>query len=182
MVIRPARPHDAAALGRVMVESWLDSHRDQIPQPAWDKRVAEWTPDVSARGWGRVLSQQAAEDVPRDLLLLAEDELGAPVALAYFTPADDRPDDVAELSSLYVLPEHRGQGIGSALLRSGGHNLVQRGVTSLRVVVLTANLPALAFYASRGASEAGTGTVDEEGFVLATTLLEWSDVAAVLDG
>ena len=180
-VIRRARPDDTPALGDVMVESWLDAHRDHIPQAAWDKRVAEWTPEVSARGWARVLSQQAAEDSPRGLLLLAEEQ-GAPVALAYFGSADDGPEELAELITIYVLPVRRGHGIGTDLLRTGARDLVGRGVGSLRVEVLAANLPARAFYASRGAREVGAGTVDEEGTVLATTVLEWSDLALLLEG
>lgn len=181
IVIRQARPEDAPALGRVMVESWLDAHRDHIPQAAWERRVAEWTPEVSASGWARVLSQQAAEDPPRDLLLLAEEQ-GAPVALAYFRTADDGPEDLMDLMAIYVLPVRRGQGIGTDLLRAGARDMVRRGVRSLRVEVLAANLPARAFYASRGAREVGAGTFDEEGTALATAVFEWSDPALLLEG
>ena len=59
MRIRPATAEDAAALGELMVESWLAAHRRQMPEALWQKRVEEWTPEVSARGWARVLADRA---------------------------------------------------------------------------------------------------------------------------
>src|SRR6187431_2054584 len=53
MRIRAAVVDDAPAMGRVMVGSWLSAHRGQMPDAAWQKRVDEWTPAVSARGWAR---------------------------------------------------------------------------------------------------------------------------------
>ncbi|HYJ28021.1 MAG TPA: hypothetical protein VEW73_09945, partial [Nocardioides sp.] len=69
MRTRPAVAGDAAELGRVMVESWLAAHRGQMPEALWEKRVAEWTPEVSAAGWARVLAAQAEASVPDDVLL-----------------------------------------------------------------------------------------------------------------
>ena len=40
-------------MGRVMVDSFLSAHRGQMPDAAWQQRVDEWTPEVSARGWAR---------------------------------------------------------------------------------------------------------------------------------
>jgi hypothetical protein len=89
MLIRSATIGDAPALGRVMVESWLSAHRGQMPDVAWQKRVDEWTPDVSAQGWARVLVDQADGNVPRDVLLVAEDDSRVLHAWVYGTPADD---------------------------------------------------------------------------------------------
>ena len=33
-----------------MVPSWLAAHRDHVPTDEFQKRVEEWTPDVSAAG------------------------------------------------------------------------------------------------------------------------------------
>ena len=55
MRIRRAVPADATTLGAVMVESWLSAHRGQVSDIAWQRRVDEWTPEVSAAGsrtWG----------------------------------------------------------------------------------------------------------------------------------
>ena len=59
MDVRSATLEDAPVLGRVTVEAWLSAHRGQMPEAAWRKRVEEWTPEVSAQGWARSLSEQA---------------------------------------------------------------------------------------------------------------------------
>jgi hypothetical protein len=62
MRIRAAVVDAAPAMGRVMVAAWLSAHRGQLPGEAWQKRVEEWTPDVSAQAWARLLTEQADGD------------------------------------------------------------------------------------------------------------------------
>ena len=69
-----------------------------------------------------------------------------------------------------------------ALLRATAGVLAGRGVVELRVSVLTANLPARAFYEALGAAEVGTATTDEEGHLLPTTVYEWADVTVLAGG
>ena len=76
MKIRAAIVDDAPALGRIMVEAWLSAHQGQMTDVAWQKRVDEWTPDVSAQGWARVLVDQAVGNAQFDVLLIAEDDSG----------------------------------------------------------------------------------------------------------
>ena len=71
MRIRAAMVDYAPAMGRVMVDSWLSAHRGQMPDAAWRKRVDEWTPAVSARGWARTLTEREDGDAARDVLLVA---------------------------------------------------------------------------------------------------------------
>ena len=47
MRIRVAAVDDAPAMGLVTVESFLSAHRGQMPDPAFQKRVDEWTPEIS---------------------------------------------------------------------------------------------------------------------------------------
>ena len=172
--IRSAVPGDAAALGRVMVTSWLSAHRGQMPDEAWRRRVSDWTPEVSAQGWARVLADQTNGDTPREVLLVA-DHAGHLVGLVYGRPADDDdPALTAEVSALYVDPTCRGQGIGTALLRAAALELSQLGFSTVRLEVLSANLPARAFYQHMGGREIGQGTFDEDGYLLPVTLYEWA--------
>ena len=89
---------DAPAMGRVMVEAWLSAHRGQMPDTAWQKRVDEWTPDVSARAWARLLTEQTEGEHARVVLLVAEDDSGDSVGLVLGTEGQvrhvglDRPD------------------------------------------------------------------------------------------
>ena len=176
MEVRGAVLADAPAMGRLMVVASLAAHRGQIPDEAWQKRVEEWTPLVSARGWARLLSEVEAGDRPRTVLLVVEhdDELEA---LALGGPADEDARDVtAQLDALYVLPGRQGRGIGRLLLRRMADELAGRGFARLHVGVLSANLPARAFYEAMGGEEIGQRTFDEEGHLLPGCVYEWSDL------
>ena len=180
MKIRVAVPADAPAMGRVMVDSFLSAHRGQMPDAAWQQRADEWTPEVSARGWARALTAHAEGNAARDVVLVAEDGAGVLNALVSGTAADDDPSgSTAEIGALYVLPDRRGQGIGGSLLRAAAAELDDRGFSSLQLVVMTANLPARAFYEAMGGREIGQREVDEEGHLLPGTVYGWPDLTAL---
>ena len=164
-----------------MVPSWLAAHRDHVPADAFQKRVEEWTPDVSAAAWARLLDAQDDAGVPDDVLLVAEDESGVVVGLVLGTPGQDDADRAAEIGAIYVLPNRHRMGTGTALLRACADQLARRGFSRLRVSVLTANLPARAFYEAIGATEIDHGTFDEEGHLLPLTVYEWADIAGLVD-
>jgi ribosomal protein S18 acetylase RimI-like enzyme len=171
--IRSAVRGDAATLGRVMVASWLSSHRGQMPDEAWRRRVADWTPQVSAQGWVRVLVDQANGDAPRDVLLVADDHAGELVGLVYGRPANGGAALTAEVAALYVDPARHRQGIGAALLHAAALELSQLGFSTVRLEVLSANLPACAFYEHMGGHEVGQGAFDEDGYLLPVSIYEW---------
>ena len=180
MRIRAAVVDDAPAMGRVMVDSWLSAHRGQMPDAAWQKRVDEWTPEVSAQGWLRVLTEHAESEGSREVLLVAEDDSGALTAVVYaIADGDDPSGPTAEISALYVEPGLRRRGTGAALLKAAAAELARRGFSSARLDVLTANDPARRFYEAMGGQEVGRGTFDEEGFPLPVTVYAWSDLAAL---
>jgi ribosomal protein S18 acetylase RimI-like enzyme len=181
MTVRPAVLEDAPAMGRVMVDSWLSAHQGQMPADAWRKRVEEWTPEVSARGWARVIAERDAGRAPHDVLLVADDAEGVVVALVSGGGADEDPSGpIGEIGALYVAPDHHGRGIGRALLAAAAGELVTLGFSVLHVGVLTANLPARGFYEALGGREIGRRTFDEEGYLLPGTVYGWSDINAVV--
>jgi ribosomal protein S18 acetylase RimI-like enzyme len=182
-VIRAAVPDDAPEMGRVMVESFLAAHHGQIPEAAWRKRRDEWTPEVSARGWSRAIAGVVDGIDARDVLLVAEDDLGVLTGLVSGAPADDNPlVSTAEIGALYVLPHRQGQGVGGSLLRAAAGVLADLGFSSIRLEVLTANLPARGFYEALGGREIGQGTVDEEGYELPVTVYGWADIRSLSGG
>jgi GNAT superfamily N-acetyltransferase len=63
------------------------------------------------------------------------------------------------LEDLFVRPEHRGRGIGKALLASVARCVVDRGYGALKWLVLDWNAPAIAFYRSAGARPMDDWTV-----------------------
>jgi ribosomal protein S18 acetylase RimI-like enzyme len=180
--VRAAMAGDAPAMGRVMVSSWLSAHRGQMPDEAWQKRVAEWTPEVSAAAWGRLLAERADGEHERVVLLVAEDAMAEIVALVLGTESeDDASGSTAQINALYVQPGHEGRGIGRSLLREAASQLAVLGFSKLVIGVLTANLPARAFYEAMGGHHVGERTFDEEGTLLPETLYAWPDIATVGD-
>jgi GNAT superfamily N-acetyltransferase len=63
------------------------------------------------------------------------------------------------LEDLYVRPQHRGTGLGKALLRALANECVDRGLTRLQWWVLDWNEPSIAFYRSLGAESMDEWTV-----------------------
>jgi ribosomal protein S18 acetylase RimI-like enzyme len=62
----------------------------------------------------------------------------------------DTGDDVAELEAMAVTPEHRGRGLGSALLRRVHESLAEQGVGYLSLTVMAGNERAERFYRGFG--------------------------------
>jgi GNAT superfamily N-acetyltransferase len=181
MKIRDAVVEDAPAMGRVMVRAWLSAHRGQMPDAAWQKRVDEWTPDVSARAWARLLTERADGDHGRGVLLVAEEDAGDPLALVLGGQAeDDGTGSTAEIDALYVLPDRQGQGMGRRLLQEAASRLATHGFSTLHIGVLTANLGARRFYEAMGGLEIGHRTFDEEGTLLPGTIYAWPDITVLV--
>jgi ribosomal protein S18 acetylase RimI-like enzyme len=88
---------------------------------------------------------------------------------------------LGEIAALYVASDHHREGVGAALLRAAAAELRRLGVRTLRLDVLTANLPARRFYEAVGGREVGRGTTDEEGVLLPTTVYEWTDASETVD-
>jgi ribosomal protein S18 acetylase RimI-like enzyme len=60
-------------------------------------------------------------------------------------------DPLADLATLSVLPEYRGQGIGSTLMDAVEAKLREMGIADMAIVVIATNSEAIPFYERRGA-------------------------------
>lgn len=181
MKVRTAVLGDAPAMGRVMVETWLAAHRGQIPDSAWAKRVDEWTPDVSARAWARLMSERDGGERERIVLLVAE--AGAVDLRGLVLGSEVEDDDsraTAQIDALYVRPDTQGQGVGRRLLREAARDLASLQFSRLHIGVLSANLAARRFYEAMGGHEIGERTFDEEGHLLPGTVYGWPDLSALI--
>ena len=107
-------------------------------------------------GWWRVRSARYRGWLsdPATILLLAEDD-GVTVGYALVTAHDE--DDshrtrarFAELQSLAVLEDRRGDGIGTALLHQVYREVRAAGMTEMVIGVLATNEPAMRLYEREG--------------------------------
>ena len=181
MIIRAAHEADAPAMGRVMVDTFLVAHRDQMPAEAWAKRAEEWTPEVSAQGWARTLREIAAGELAHECIYVAVEEGGEVIGLAMGGPAEagDLPQTGA-VYALYVHVSHQGCGIGRRLVQAVAAYLAQQGMTALQIGCLAANAPALRFYEAIGGRLAGERLFDEEGIMLPEVVYEWAAIETLV--
>lgn len=137
--VRPARPADAAAIGRIHVETWRDAYAGLLP----DRRLLRLSPSIEAERWHAAIADG------RGAVLVAEDE-GRVIGFGSCGRNRQRrlPYD-GEVYTLYVAPEHHGRGAGRMLLAGLFHRLETAGCKSALIWVLKGN-PSRFFYEAMG--------------------------------
>ena len=137
--ISPAGPGDAGDLARVHVQSWRETYPDLLPQAYLDAMSIP----RHARLWRRRLMST------HEVTLAAE---GVDGLVGYCSGGPSRApgDDVAEITTLYVLREAQDAGLGRRLLTDTARVLAARGAVSLIIWVLRDNTHARAFYEHLG--------------------------------
>ena len=132
--ITTARPEQAAALSTMLKTAWHATYDGIVGADEVAQITARWhAPEVLAR--------QMADD--NALCLIAEDPSGI-IGNAYARAAED---GTVELSRLYILPQHQGRGLGSALLKAVQNEYPGK---AMRLEVQPDNTQALAFYQAKG--------------------------------
>jgi RimJ/RimL family protein N-acetyltransferase len=145
MQIRQARAGDAAGIADVHVRSWQAAYRGLMPQDYLDaldplQKQARWETRLAEARW------------PASGVLVAEGEEMI-VGFTGFTPTRDAGEDpaaVAEIGTLYSVPEVWGAGIGKRLMSAALQTLEQAGYTQATLWVLEANERARRFYEAAG--------------------------------
>lgn len=135
LTLRPARPDDAGTIASLIRElAVFEKLEDQAKATADDLRR-------------HLFGDRPAADV-----ILAEVG-GEVVGFALFFPTFStfRGQPGIYLEDLFVRPDHRGRGIGKAILARLARIAVDRGCGRLEWAVLDWNRPAIGFYRSLGA-------------------------------
>jgi ribosomal protein S18 acetylase RimI-like enzyme len=113
--------------------------------------------------------------------LVAEDRQGSIIGVAAAVPADADPTGtLGEVGSLYVHPDHQNRGLGRRLVLQLAACLAKKGVRSLQVGVLNANVNAWRFYEALGAQRIGDRRFDEDGVLLPERVYAWPDIRSLL--
>ena len=142
MTLRRATPADAAAVGRIHVESWNVAYRGIMP----DDVIAKTDLACRTRFWAERIAD-------RDWPVFVIEEAGECVAFCQMIPSrdpDDDPKHVGHITSLHVLPWLRGKGLGRLLMNHVLGEFKKRGFLTVTLWVLEHNLPARGFYEQYG--------------------------------
>jgi ribosomal protein S18 acetylase RimI-like enzyme len=127
-------------------------HAETMPE------LAPYVSDDETWRVRRMLYEELLAKADTLLLLAFVDDAAVGYGLAHVMPVDDTwiPDTwvtgqrIGEIESLSVLPEYRGSGLGSELLRRLEEHLHERGVDDLILGALAGNRDAIRLYERRG--------------------------------
>lgn len=144
--VRAASPADAAAIGRLHVDSFRAAYTALVPERA----LARLDTAARTRTWEQRLGGDG------EILVSAW-----PSGLTGFiwvgpTTDDDDPATVGQVRSLHVRPELTGRRIGQALLAAGRRRLRERGHAVATLWVVAGNTAAERAYARDGWAPDGT--------------------------
>ncbi|MFJ9752029.1 GNAT family N-acetyltransferase [Streptomyces chartreusis] len=154
MRIRQAAPDDASAVAGVHVRSWQVAFAGLVPQRYLDAM----DPSREESGWK---SRIAAAQWPSSGVLVAETEAGI-VGFAGFG-ASEESSAIAEIGTLYSMPEVWGAGIGKQLMAAALRTLGQADYAQAVLWVLEDNERARRFYQAAGWRPDGAAVVDTTG-------------------
>ncbi len=179
MRIREAELRDAAAMARVMVDSYRAAHRDQIPEES----LMKLTYEESERNWARAIREFSESAERQEYIYVAENDEGLLVGVAMGGPErSNHPLYTGEIYVLYLLPAYQRQGIGRQLTISVVGRLVEQEMDSLLIRVLKANAPARRFYEALGGQLVPEveEQIEDGGAVLEQVAYGWREVSELL--
>ena len=151
--IRRASRHDAAAIGRVHVETWQATYAGLLP----DSMLVAMS-DVRQSAWWSQLLQDPAE--ARGVFVADDRDMGV-VGFGSCGPVRDPPEGldgtetrVGEVYTLYVEPDFQNQGLGRRLLDALFRQLRADGCDTAVLWMLSDN-PTRFFYEGLGGERCG---------------------------
>lgn len=142
--IRKAREEDAAGIGRVHYNGWIDTYSDLLPS----RIIASLSGERSIRIFQREGCQNMyVATVNGDVVAFCG------YGMWRGTEAEEQPAGEGEIVGLYVLTPFQRKGIGKALLEQAERELKQEGFSTVSLWVLEGNANAQAFYHAMGFRE-----------------------------
>ena len=165
--IRRARRSDAAAIGRVHVETWQSAYAGLLP----DSLLVSMSDVRQSAWWSRAL----ADPVQAPGIFVADDDERGVVGFTSGGPARDTPERldgaevrVGEVYTLYVEPDFQDQGLG-------------RGLLDALFGKLLADNPTRFFYEALGGEPVGERTDTLGGEDVEEVAYAWRDLEAPLE-
>ncbi len=166
MLVRPARPDDAAAIAAVHVAAWQGAYAGILPE---------------AYLAGMSLTRQAAYYHARIMAGSGVFVAAAPGVMGFVTAGRPRTHGLGdgEVETLYVLDDWRDQGVGRDLLRAAASHLHGAGCRSAFLWVLRDN-PSRWFYRRMGGRAAMESDVRVAGTAVPQVAFVWDPITPLL--
>ncbi len=147
-MIRPGTVRDSADMGRIYCLAWQQAYAGIVP----DEFLKSLRPENCA---------PPPELIAQNGCRVYEHE-GRAVGLVNFGPdRDGGTDGMAEVHTIYVLPEYWRRGIGRALIRAAADAVRDEGYSGFFLWVFTENARARRFYESMGLRLTGDQRANE---------------------
>jgi ribosomal protein S18 acetylase RimI-like enzyme len=173
MLIRDARPEDAAAVAKVHVDGWRTAYRGIVSQEYLDSLSYE----KRRQGFLERLRTQA------DAITLVAEESGLVFGMVLARPNEDiQSRYVGQIYAIYLLEEHRRRGAGRALVEAVCRRFIECGILSMIIWVLEANEPARAFYERLGGRLVDRQIVTIGRQELPEVAYGWEDISTLAQG
>lgn len=151
LIIRPAALSDAADLGIIHYQSWLQTYTGLIDQNFLNQLSAQ-----------RCQQRFEAEGCKQFLIALVD---GSPAGFCHYCKSRDPDADslTGEIRAIYLLKEYQQQGIGKALMLYAFDELKKLGMNRVTLWALESNTAAHCFYAKMGFTPDGARKQDPVG-------------------
>ena len=171
MNIRKARLKDAEGIAKVHVDSWRTTYKGIIPDDylnslSYEQRTELWKNNIGNKGNYVLVAENTEEQV-----------IG-------FTDAWKRDNNDEEnsidLTSIYLLENYQGMGVGKQLLKTLFEHFNQEGYDKVYVEVLEENNTRF-FYEYYGANLVKTVETHIAGAVLKESIYQWESIEEVLE-
>lgn len=168
--IRKAVLTDAKGIARVHVDSWKTTYANIVP----DEYLKGLTYERREMLW--------MNSIPNGGVYVAEYNNGE--IIGFSSGGVERSGKYSgfygELYAIYILKEHQGNGIGTALVKPIAEEFRGMGINSMLVLVLKDN-PSCKFYKSLGAVYMDTVEVEIGGKKLSEVVYGWEEIGQLVN-
>lgn len=171
MQIRKAEYDDASGIAKVHVDSWKTTYKGIMPAEilnslSYSKRTDLWKSNIAAKG---------------DYVVVAETDDGMIIGFGTASKRDTNTvERSGDLTSIYLLEDYQGQGIGKMMLKELFLHFKQLHYERIFVEVLEANKTRF-FYEHYGAKLIQTVQLNYDGEILNELIYEWRNLDEVLE-
>ncbi|QKE72032.1 GNAT family N-acetyltransferase [Arthrobacter citreus] len=170
MNIRNAALTDASGIAKVHVDSWKTTYKNIMP----DDFLQKLSYDQRTDSWNKNLSEEGT------YVFVAENNEGEIIGFATCGKREENKiDSSGDLTSIYLLEEYQGNGIGKKLMEQLFNQFEKLGINRVFVEVLEDNKTRF-FYEYYGAKLLKSEKIKIAGAELNLLVYEWNNINDVL--